>query len=193
MKKGYYGIGIQETPEPTQEKHECEQGTFCVECGRDNRESNFSKFFRTASPEEKAKVFTDVAKAANEDQRKILTQKEWLAQPTSDWEEAIIVEVLEDYLYEAAMKGAGDESLHLERMRGHFEKLKTFIRQIEAQAEERGRREASEDIDKQLFEAIDKRARLATITLFEEWGNMQGRLIDPDDLLAFAESLKKKV
>ena len=25
------------TPEPTQEKHKCEQDTFCVECGRDNR------------------------------------------------------------------------------------------------------------------------------------------------------------
>lgn len=53
------------------------------------------------------------------------------SQPTSDWEEEIIVEVLEDYLYEAKMEGAGNESIHLENMRGHFEKLKAFIRSVE--------------------------------------------------------------
>lgn len=55
--------------------------------------SDFSKFWRTASPEEKAKVFEDVAKKANEDQKAVME-----TQPTSDWIEKIKEIMKREYL-----------------------------------------------------------------------------------------------
>lgn len=40
--------------------------------GKDDKQSDFSKFFRGASSGEKKKVFLDVAKRASEEQREIM-------------------------------------------------------------------------------------------------------------------------
>lgn len=79
-------------------------------------------------------------------------QKHDKTQPTSDWAEEFDLRWTVEHL------GFLDNS-----------SIKSFIRQIEAQAEERGRREGCEHQNKGEIRRLAKEeARLATITLFEE-------------------------
>lgn len=64
-----------------------------------------------------------------------------IPQPTSDWEEALQIEVMEDYVIDIqdgfAIQQRGTDTEYAEsckKMQGHFEKLKAFIRKVEADA-----------------------------------------------------------
>ena len=73
----------------------------------------------------------DCGAYANIDPRDHTVQTHGMVAPTGEWEDGLMFEVMEDYLMCAEMRHhAKDQVAHMEEMRGHWEKLKSFITRL---------------------------------------------------------------
>ena len=71
---------------------------------------------------------------------------------SSDWEEALQVEVMEDYILDSEGMSSGETKTQY--MREHFDKLKDFIRSLLLQAKEELLQEVREKIE-EIFDNIE--------------------------------------
>lgn len=99
------------------------------------------------------------SKVVNVSISKELPKERHLPTTSSDWEESLYIEVMEDYVITAELGHlAKDQKKHKEKMRAHFANLKSFIRTeiANARGDERARvRERITDyVNKKFLEGV---------------------------------------